>query len=476
MLASGERAGVAVSGGADSVALLEALRELAPSLRLRLSVVHVQHGLRGEESDADERFVADLAARHGLNFHAGRADLGSRKHAGAENLEQAARRARYQYFSQLIAAGKADKIAVGHTLSDQAETVLFRLVRGSGGGGLAAIRPVREGVVRPLIEVSRDEVRRFLRSRGCSWREDSSNQDLSFARNRIRNRILPLLSAENPRLEETLARTAEWFLAEEDDWEQRIAGLSARLLEFDGGAVCFDADALGVHPLAVRRRLLRAAVRAARGDLAGVGFEHIEGLRALAESPEGAGSADLPGGWRAERSFRRVRLSRRDQPPARGYEIPVEAPGRIAVPGFASVIELRLCEAGRWDPPTRRYNRSRQDLVDWYKVPKPLRLREWRPGDRLHPPGRSKARKLKELFQQARVEAWRRLGWPVIAGPGACAGTGRYEGEGMIVWTRGFGVNAAFAPDNNSRVVLQIAERRPPADEDFENDLRRSRI
>src|SRR5436305_6953667 len=215
MFSAGQRVGVAVSGGADSVCLLYILRELAAQWNLCLTVLHLDHQLRGDESTADARFVRELADRLGLPIVSRCATLPL-----SGNLEQAGRRARLAFFSEIIQSGACDRVALGHTRSDQAETVLFRLLRGSGTAGLAGIRPVTSGgIVRPLLDVNRAEVETYLRDRGIGWREDSTNASRRFARNRIRHELLPQLCRDwNPEIAESLARTADWALAEESYW------------------------------------------------------------------------------------------------------------------------------------------------------------------------------------------------------------------------------------------------------------------
>ena len=233
MFRAHEQAGVAVSGGADSVCLLEVLRELAPRWDLRLAVLHLDHGLRGEESRQDAEFVRELARARELPFILERAEL------PAGNLEEAAREARLRFFRERIAAGAVDSVAVGHTRSDQAETVLFRFLRGAGTAGLAGIHPVTgDGIVRPLLDVTRAETEAFLRARGIAWREDSTNASARFARNRIRHGLLPQLTRDwNPALEATLAKTADWALAEEAYWKDEIANLALACLRDDGAGV-----------------------------------------------------------------------------------------------------------------------------------------------------------------------------------------------------------------------------------------------
>lgn len=220
MLDVGRRVGVAVSGGADSVFLLHALRELGPTWNLQFSVIHIDHGIRGAASTADAEFVAQLARTFDIPFHLHRADVP----AIEGNLEEAARNVRQAFYTELIAAGTVDRVATGHTRSDQAETVLYRILRGSGLTGLSGILPVTsEGIVRPLLEIDRSEIEAWLRQHEIAWREDATNQDRTFARNRLRHEILPLLRKEfNPQLDAALSNLATLARDEEAYWDSEL--------------------------------------------------------------------------------------------------------------------------------------------------------------------------------------------------------------------------------------------------------------
>ena len=283
MFEPGQKVAVAVSGGADSVCLLYALLELAHRWNLQLEVAHVDHGLRGEESRGDAEFVRGLAAELGLPYLP--REIRVRDEPG--NLEANAREARRSFFRELIAAGEADRVATGHTRSDQAETVLFRFLRGSGTAGLAGILPATpEGLVRPLIDVERSEARMWLGERGIRWREDSTNASPEFARNRIRHFLLPELTREwNPALTHTLARMAEWARDEEVYWRGEIDAVAAGLLRMKRGAVLFETGPLLQMPPAAARRLVRRALELAKGDLRAIGFDHVEAILGLAAPP-----------------------------------------------------------------------------------------------------------------------------------------------------------------------------------------------
>ena len=463
MLDAGDRVAVAVSGGPDSVALLECLRELAPQLGITLAVAHLNHQLRGPESGEDEQFVRRLARRRRLKFVSKRVDIAGQARESGENIEQLGRSFRYEFFGELVRRGQFDKVAVGHTLSDQAETVLFRLLRGSGTAGLSGIRPVLENkVVRPMIEVTREQVMGYLRTGGHKWRDDSSNQDPRFDRNRIRYELLPRLSEGwNPNLSGTLAQIAEWAQGEESYWQGVLPAMAERYLESKSDGIYFQAAEMTALPVAVARRLLRVAVDRARGNLTGISFEHIEALRGLAARRRGNGRSHIPD-LEAIRSFDQIRLarfSREPEPYSRRQCILVHAPGSFKLPWGSSLVVLKRYTRENFQG-KERYNGRCHGLIDWEKVPKPLKLRSWRAGDRYHPRGRKGAKKLKTLFQERKIAVWERPRWPVIAAVSAEPAEARVEpGEReVVVWARGFGPSVEFAADDNSRIVVDITE------------------
>jgi len=340
----GDRVCAAVSGGVDSVAMLLLLHEenslARGALGVGLSAVHVHHGLRGEEADADLAFVQALCERLGVALHVRRASVPDRvadaRAAGrAETIEEAARNLRYEVFGDLMAGGRADVVLTAHTLDDQAETVLMKLLRGAWTEGLSGIHPVlrlADGgkVVRPLLGVRRAELVAYLNERGQGWREDASNADKAFTRNRVRRDLLPALREYNPGIDEALANLA--VLAREDEarWSAELGRLLPQLLlpgkpvrgggravSTEGEAtVALDVERLrGLDP-AVRRRVVRAAARTLGARLS---FDETARLLALAGFEAHANvaartgaSVHLAGGLWAERSARELRLHRRE--------------------------------------------------------------------------------------------------------------------------------------------------------------------
>jgi tRNA(Ile)-lysidine synthase len=414
--------GVAVSGGADSVYLLHHLR----GHNLNLTVLHVNHKLRGPESDADEDFVCCVAASLGLPFLTHTAPVIE------GNIEQSARESRNRWFRSLIEQGAVTRIALGHTQSDQAETVLFRFLRGSGTAGLAAIRPeTSDGFVRPLLHLTREQIRESLRERGIPWREDSSNESARFARNRIRRSLLPQLTRDwNPALTQTLAHTADWALAEEAYWTAELDRLAET--HFRPAPPHLIVQPTGDLPLAVQRRLIRHAILKVKGDLRQIDFSHIEAIRALR-----SGRIQLHG-IVAERSFGYLRFG------PIGLSVPnfryrIEPPAVISMPESGLTLSLELT------PADCVYNGGKHQL-DWGRVSGSLELRNWHPGDRYRRVGRSNEEKLKLLFQKARIPVWERQSWPVL------------QCGNQIAWTRHFGPVAHLARSPETRTVLVVQE------------------
>jgi tRNA(Ile)-lysidine synthase len=319
------RVAVAVSGGADSVALLRRLIEEALEIGLVLSVAHVHHGIRGTESDLDMDFVQDLAAAHGLVFYRHDVDTPSAAREKHETIEEAARNLRYAWFRELLEQGEADVVATAHTLDDQAETVLHKLLRGAWTEGLGGISPAIQctqgAILRPFLGTRRAEIEAWLRTIAQPWREDATNADTAYTRNRIRHELLPALATYNPQIHSQLANMATLARDEDAYWQTELGRLLPSLVlpgkpvrgggratstHPDESSLAFEIDRLPQSP-AVRRRLLRAAARQLGTAL---NFDQTEKLMAML----GAGGArrqQLTAELHAERSPRELRLVKR---------------------------------------------------------------------------------------------------------------------------------------------------------------------
>ncbi len=422
-LRPGMRIAVGLSGGADSVALLCALAARSSELGLVVHAAHLHHGLRGVEADGDLAFCRELAAKLGVEFHEARVDVAAESRANplagksAESIEEAARRLRYSWFRELLSKAPLDAVATAHTLDDQAETVLAKFLRGAWTEGLGGISPVVEfpegRFVRPLLGTSRAKIESYLKAIGQSWREDSTNRDPAYTRNRIRHELLPLLDGWNPKLRRHLVQMAELARDEESWWEAEVARLAPQLMlsgrPVRGGGravaagLAIDLAKFTALATAMQRRMLRYAA----GQLgAAPDFDATEALLNLAVSGR-AGQRCQVEGLRAERTARELRL---DVGPATGVDAPAEfaipVPGEILAPAFGLRvrIELRECAAPHSHKAT---------------------LRNWRPGDRVTIKHSSGPKKVKEVLERMRISGSERQVWPVI------------EVGGQIAWMRG---------------------------------------
>ena len=452
MLDKGDRVGVAVSGGADSMFLMHALLALARQRELSLTVLHVNHRLRGNESEGDDEFVRNQAAQLGLPFHSLPGPV------GRGNLEQEARNVR----RRLLEAARVDlgltKIALGHTRTDQAETVLFRLLRGSGICGLAAIPPRRHFTIRPLLALSRTDIRDWLSGFGLPWREDTSNGNQRFVRNRLRLRTLPALARTyNPKLEEALAGTAELSRAEEEYWAEQVGRLYAQVATPTAWGTVLDVKALANCHLAVKRRLIRHAVSQAKGSLRSIDRQHIEGVLAIIDSRHGHDRVNIPG-IDVIRSFDQLLLAAPEVlKRERHYQVGVELGIACQLPFGGGTLHLRI--EGKISPFCATVEdasgcNGEEAFLDFDAIcpavsTGDLAVRNWQPGDQLQPVGQGSAVKVKTLFQEHKVALWRRKHWPVLVA------------DKEIVWVRAFGVAQRFAARTSARRVRLCFE---PAD------------
>ncbi len=447
---AGDRVGLAVSGGADSVALLRLMLELRHELGVVLAVVHFHHGIRGPAADADQRFVADLAAAHALEFHCDSADTPRYAREHHLSLEAAGRELRYGFFRRLL-AGPLSCIATAHTMDDQAETVLLRLMRGAGTRGLAGIFPklpvascrLPESVggngkiVRPLLSTRRAELREYLRGLDQPWREDASNLDAKHTRNRLRRELLPLLErAFNPAVVPVLAEMAEIARAEEDYWKAETGKLLPPAVPAG-----LDTELLKRLPLALQRRLVREF--AGRLGLA-LEFQHVQKVLDVAQAvqPLEMKHIELPDAILAC-SARELTLSPRGQlrRGEAGYEYRLPVPGEVWIAEIGKLLKVSRLPAAQVRP---GYNR--EQLLDIYRLAPELVVRNWRPGDRFWRVHARSPKKVKELLLRRRIGQPARSLWPVLLS------------NDTIVWVPGLGAATGFQAGPESREVAVIEE------------------
>jgi tRNA(Ile)-lysidine synthase len=442
----GQRVGVGVSGGPDSVLLLHFMTKLAGEEGLTVAAVHFNHRLRGSESDGDEALVRDLAGSLQVDYLRGEAEVARVARERRGNIEAVARELRYRYFFSLVDQGRLGLVATAHTANDQAETVLMRLLRGTGTRGLGGIYPLLEGkVVRPFLGLTRADVVKEIAERKIFYRVDSSNLNMKLRRNKVRMELLPLLAKEyNPQIIQLLNEFADRSRGDEACLERLARDRSHPWRIREGKEERIPVRALAEFPPALARRVLRQMLQIVRGSMHGLAYAHIESLRRFAAEAQSGKVQTLPGGVVARREFSWLVVAPKAAEPAGGdFSYPVTFPGKVAVHELGALFHFKILNR---EDPGKAYNPNKLVCLDPRTLLGELELRNWRAGDSFCPVGSRGVRKLKELFRERKIPQVRRKGWPVLL----CAG--------QIVWVRGFPPGKGAAANDQAPLVLIVEE------------------
>lgn len=444
MIQPGDLVVAAVSGGPDSVCLVHILHKLEDAFDFHLIVAHFDHGLRPAEDDAETHFVSTLADSMKIPFETAKGRLLGKRTSGSQ--EEASRNARYAFLEKVRKSHKAGKIALGHNLNDQAETVVMRLLRGSGPSGLAGIPPCRNGfIIRPLIEIERTEIEQYLKAENLASITDSSNLATDYLRNRIRLEVMPLLAKHQPRLAHLLGQTAE-ILRDEHSYLERIAGawLKKEATHNSDGSCELSLPSFLHLPLALRRRAARQLIGRVKKDLRRITWDHVEAIRKLAESEKPQAVLSLPGRIKVRRTYDRLSFH---EEPKKGrepfsYELNGPGPYRIKeIDRTLSMEEMKRTKAlslrgAKWTA-----------FVDGEKLRFPFILRTVRPGDRFIPFGMKGHKKLKDFFVDLKVPLEQRSSTPILF----C--------EDTPVWVCGFRIDDRFKVTPDTKRVLKLTLR-----------------
>ena len=422
---------VGVSGGADSICLLVALKELG----YRVAAAHLHHGLRGAEADGDEEFVRQFAADLAVPFYGKRVTLPMDR----GNLEAAGRQARKDFFAGLVADHGFERVALAHNQNDRAETFLLNLLRGAGVDGLTSMEPVVGYIIRPLIETPRLEIEAFLRDRGINWRLDSTNLDSRFSRNRLRLSVIPELTRVfNPSLVDALTHTTEILRDENSVLSALVEAWLAENANRKEGVYVLDSAALAVEPVAIQRRVIRSALKRVRPEnpLRDVSFEHVETALGLLKPLQSGKTVEFPGGLTVSRSFDSLVVQSTAEPVVE-FEYQLQIPGEIHIPELNRRFRAMIVE----DTAALASNSGERVLADGDDLGQYVRIRNWKPGDYYRPVGLP-AGKLKKLFQRARIPRNQRHRWPV------------FVAESSIIWVASFPISREFAPRGRCQRIV----------------------
>ncbi len=447
---------VGVSGGPDSVALLHILNTLAPRFSLRIGVAHLNHCLRQTASDRDAEFVGLLAKKLDLPCFMQKVDVRKYQADQKLSLEEAARRVRYTFYNEVSKTNRFNKIALGHHGDDNAEQVLMNLFRGSGPLGIAGIPPMRNRtIIRPLIQSKRIEIVKFLDKNKIPYIADISNTDTRYLRNRIRHQLIPLLkTAYNPKIIETLVRTAEIIRAEEERIEAEIDLLFKKTaLNIQQDHVTFALSRLNDIHISTQRRLFRKAIETIKGDLRRIRFSHVDSVVRLLKSGQMNARLDFPNRIRVQQDQEGLRFSREkiplrhldptpesDATPA--FEYAIATPGSIFIKEIDSYIHFSKLSIENL-PEVRHAGRNTA-FFDQDAIHFPLLLRYYRPGDRFKPMGMAGTQPLKKFFIDKKVPKGERAKCPLLLS------------RGKIIWVVGHRIDESVKITPSTRNVLKV--------------------
>lgn len=444
MLKPRETVFLAVSGGGDSSVLLHLFLELAHSWKLKLAVLHVNHGLRGKESNSDERFVRALSKKHHLPCYVRRIRIKSLAKRQKKSIEEAARDARYEFFAQMVKAKKADKLVLAHTQDDQAETVLMRIITGTGLQGLQAIRPKRKlngsYLIRPLIEISKKEILKYAHAHQITFQEDATNRSLKYLRNRIRLKLIPFLEKSfNPQVKKALARLPHLLDVDLGFLDETAAAFYKRLAVYeDGDQIFFPRPAfLKLNPSIQYRLIQKALCELTTGEL---DYEHWNDFSDLLRARDRF-KFQFSKSVIASVSKTRIDLSKAKKAPVT-FSYNLNLNGSVYLPEAKITLS---CEEFVKQPKKLKKTNASFELLDRSLLKFPLTVRNRKEGDRLIPLGQEKNTKLKKLLINKHIPVEKRNCLPVVLS------------EGRIVWVGGVALSERFKVTQNTQRFVRLS-------------------
>jgi tRNA(Ile)-lysidine synthase len=456
---------VCVSGGPDSVALLYTLNLLSSRLSLKLGVAHVNHQLRAEDADMDEKFVASLTQKMSLRFHLKRCDVQQYSKDNRLSLEDAARKVRYDFFFQTIKKHGYSKVATAHHLDDNAELILMNVIRGSGKSGISGIPPIRQGIIiRPLIQISKDEIMAFLSENKLQHRLDHTNHDERFTRNRIRHHLIPALqSAYNPKIIEALNRMGS-IVQMEEEWIDNMVEKETCDLILSGSdqSILISISGFTKKPLPLRRRIARKIIKKVRGNLKKITLRHVDEILLLISKAIDNSQLHLPDNLQVgvsgnqacfniqQRVARPPKASKqKDNPFTFFYQIPKPDCSPEMVVIHETGIKIQFSVIKKMNAPELDKIQKNVALMDMDHIHFPLKIRNCMPGDRFTPLGMTGSQKISKYFINKKVPKKDRSGYPLLV----C--------EDRIIWLAGFQIDDSvkITPATNTilRAELSLA-------------------
>ncbi|MFO7557589.1 MAG: tRNA lysidine(34) synthetase TilS [Desulfobacterales bacterium] len=465
MLNSEDSVLVCVSGGSDSVALLYVLSILSPRFNIKIGVAHLDHSLRGKDSDQDAKFVESLASKLDLPFYIKKMDL--QQYAAEEKLsvEDAGRKARYDFFLNIAKKMRYSRIATAHHAGDNAELILMNMLRGTGKSGLSGIPPLRRkgeiSIIRPLIHLSKNNIHAFLSENGLHYTQDSTNLDTTYLRNRIRHNLIPEMeSSYNPKIVKALNRMGT-IIQDEESWIEEIVDRELNGLVFNESDISIrcSASLLMEKPLPLRRRIMRSLIRKVNGDLKQMTYDHIDSILNLVEKNRLQGQVHLPNEILVEVSAGQVLISKKKRtarPPKTKttpqpdfvFSYHVSKPGSSSETVLIHEIgkQIRFSDIKMNGPVDFNKNTIESNVawIDMDKIAFPLTIRNILPGDRFSPLGIKGTQKVKKFFINRKIKKTARTACPILLS------------NDKIIWVGGFQIDNSVKVTSSTKKILKV--------------------
>jgi len=442
MFSPGDKVVVGVSGGPDSIALLYILSKLKKELKISLYVAHLNHKIRGKDAERDMKFVEAFAKKLKLPITCRENNVKALAKKEKLSLEDAARRVRYKFYEDVLNEVKASKIALGHTTDDNVETVLMRLVTGTGTRGLLGIPTKRGKIVRPLIDCWRREIESYCKKHKVKPRIDKSNYDAKYLRNKIRHRLLPVLESINPNVKTAINNTIELLSSDyEYLMKMSIKALHGAMIKSTKGSIKLDIDKLLMYPDSIRRYVLRVALEEVKGDLENITFTHIENI--LSKLPDDKKwELHLPSGIFVfgDGDELEISTSMSEEEGKIHFEYKLEVPGTVNIKEAGLKINAEAVAI----PKKLKLKDRNQAIIDLGKTGNTLIVRSRNIGDRFSPFGIRGTKKLKDFLIDEKIPHKERDLIPIL------------ESRGKIVWVAGYRIDNAFRVTSKTRKALKL--------------------
>ena len=453
MIVPGDKVLVAVSGGPDSVCLLHLLNDLQEEFRFELSLAHMDHMARGEESTEDAHFADELGKKLGLQTYIERVDVHKENESLKTSFQEAGRILRYRFLESTLERIRGTKLALGHTADDQVETLLINLLRGSGLRGLAGMPETRGAVIRPLIDCTRAEIEAYLEDRNLDYRVDTSNADNKYLRNRIRHELLPVLKTFNQNIASNLQETVK-IIRDDDqcltDQARLLYSEIAVPLANEGDGVELDIVKFHQQPLAYKKRLVRQAIYQVQGNLRRITARHIQKILELFDDSRVEKKINLPGQLIAVvgREGVKLRKSPESRSRARLSGQTCSNTTELVIPGATRIgdidlnLHAKLLSSNNWKEPDNHPDRA---FLDFEKTGPAIHARFFRPGDRFVPLGMTGRKKLKSFFIDEKIPRKQRESIPILT-----------TRTGDIIWIYGKRISEKFRVTEKTIKILVI--------------------